>query len=69
MSYGREGTTGYCIAGKFCGRIFLDFTIKQTFRGIKFTICGLIVRVYALILTISQINFRKLDQIVKNAKF
>ena len=59
----------YCIAGKFHGRLFRDFVLIQTFCGIKFAICMLIVRVCALILTILQINFCELDQIVKNAKF
>ena len=59
----------YHIAGKFRRRKFHDFALKQTFRGIDFTICVLIVHVCALILTISQIDFRELDQITKNMKF
>ena len=59
----------YCIVEKCCGRIFRDFALKQTFSGINFTICVLIVRVCALILMILRINFRKLDQIAKNAQF
>ena len=54
---------------KFRRRIFRNFTLKQTFHGIKFPICVLIVHVCALILTISQINFCKMDQIMKNMKF
>ena len=30
-------------------RLFHDFTIKQTFRGIKFAICVLIARICVLI--------------------
>ena len=59
----------YCIAGKFRRRIFCDFVLKQTFRGIEFAICVLIVCICVLILMISQINFCKLDQIAKIAKF
>ena len=59
----------YRIAEKFRRRIFCNFTLKQTFRGIKFTICVLIVCVCAFILMISRINFRELDQITKNTKF
>ena len=55
----------YRIAEKFRRRIFCNFTLKQTFRGIKFPICMLIVCVCAFILMISRINFRELDQITK----
>ena len=59
----------YHIVGKFGRRIFHDFALKQTFCGINFAICMLIVCLYALILTISQIDIRELDQIAKNTKF
>ena len=59
----------YPKAEKFHGRIFRDFALKQAFRGINFTICMLIFHVCALILTISRINLRELDQIMKNVKF
>ena len=43
----------YRIAERFCRRIFHNFAFKQTFCGINFTICMLIVHVCVLILTIS----------------
>ena len=49
--------------------ISCDFVLKQTFCSINFTVCVLIVCVCALILTISQITFRELDQIAKNITF
>ena len=55
----------YRIVEKFHGRIFCNFTLKQAFQSINFAICMPIFRICALIVTISQINFRKLDQIVK----
>ena len=33
------------MAGKIHGRIFCDCTLKQTFRGINFAICELIVNI------------------------
>ena len=49
LSYATFGTHVFKapLAGKFC-----DFALKQTFRGINYASCVLILRVCALILMI-----------------
>ena len=48
---------------------FMCFLLLYVFCSIKFAICTLIIHVCTLILTISQINFRELDQITKMQNF
>ena len=75
LPYDNTHTTVHTVCAQYFPVLCVPYSGKISrknilrFRGINFAICVLIVRVCALILTISRINFHELDRITKNAKF
>ena len=60
----------YCIVEKIHGIKFRDFALEQTFRGINFAICMLVLCICIVILKLNRgINFHKSSQVVKNMKY